>query len=374
MLTYLFSMSSRLRIGFMPLVDCAPFVVAQEKGFFNRHGLEVSLHKAQSWDQVLERLVRGDVEAAHMLVTMPLKWALERRATQPPEPLAYAFASSAHGNTVVLSNAFWRAGGKDAAGLAGVLRARAEAGLPPLRMAVVHPHSTHEYMGRLWLEGAGVNDSRDVSWSCVPPPRMVHALREGAIDGFIAGEPWGQRAALSKLGYIVTDSREILPPMNDKVLAVRAGWHAAHSDTHAAVLRALWDASEWLALSANIDEAASLLAEKRYVNTTPACVHAALERELHAGGNRTLRPEGFLQFAGEGACHPDPNHARFYLERMWRAGHVSGEDVQSLDLQAVCLDSFYRDTLARSAVSPVGKLPENPDESYAAFLKRFPAT
>ncbi|HLU69280.1 MAG TPA: CmpA/NrtA family ABC transporter substrate-binding protein [Fibrobacteria bacterium] len=363
-------MNPHLRIGFMPLVDCAPFVVAQEKGFFHTHGLEVSLHKAQSWSQVLERLVRGDLEAAHMLLTMPLKWAADARAG---EALAYAFATSGHGHTVVVSNAFWRAGGRDAAGLAAVLRTRAEAGMAPMRMAVVFPHSTHEYMGRLWLERAGVRDGHEVTWSYVSPPHMVHALREGNIDGFIAGEPWGQRATLSKLGYIVTSSRDILPPLNDKVLGVRARWHQAHPDVHAALLRALWDASAWLATPAHLDEAAVLVAGKRYVNTTPACVHAALEQELHAGGHRTLRPKGFLQFAGDGACYPDPNHARFYLERMWRAGHVTGEDVQALDLQAVCLESFYRDVLAQSGLSTAGRLPEHPGESYAAFLQRFPS-
>lgn len=356
----------------MPLVDCAPFIVAQEKGFFRQHGLDVSLHKAQSWDQVMERVVRGDLDAAHMLLTMPLEWALDPRAADPQKALAYAFASSAHGNTIVVSNAVWRAGGRDAASLAGVLRARAEAGEAPLRMAAVFPHSTHEYTGRLWLEQAGVRDGREVTWTFVPPPRMVHALREGRIDGFIAGEPWGQRAALSKLGYIVASSRDILPPMNDKVMGVRAAWHREHPDVHAAALRALWDASAWLADPLHTDEAASMVAEKRYVNTTPACVHAALEHALHAGGHRTLRPEGYLRFAGEGACFPDPNHARFYLERMWRAGHVSGQDVQALDLQAVCLDSFYRETLAQSGLSLFGRIPAITDESYSAFLQRFP--
>lgn len=363
------NMGARIRIGFIPLVDCAPLVIAQEKGFFARQGIEVELNKVQSWNQVLERLVREEFEAAHMLLTMPLKWALERGNA---ETVVYAFAISQHGNSITVSNRLWREGARDATSLARLLHRHPGEVVAPLRMAVVHPHSTHEYMVRLWLEQAGVNTEREILWRYVPPPQMVHELREGGIDGFAVGEPWGQRAALSKLGYIVASSRDILPAMNEKVLGVRERWHREHPEVHAAVLRALWEAAEWLSQPAHVDEAAVLVAGKRYVNTLPGSVRAALAGELHAGGHRILRPEGFLQFAGRGANYPDPNHARFYLERMWRAGHVSGEQAQALDLRAVCLEGFYRDTLAQSGLSPAGKLPENPEESYPGFLKRFP--
>lgn len=360
------SASARVRIGFIPLVDCAPLVVAQEKGYFAKHGLEVELNKVQSWNQVLERLVREEFEAAHMLLTMPLKWALERGGS---EPVMYAFAISQHGNAVTVSNRLWREGARDAAGIAAWLKARPG---HPLRMAVVHPHSTHEYMVRLWLEQAGINTEREIAWRYVPPPQMVHELREGGIDGFAVGEPWGQRAALSKLGYILASSRDILPAMNEKVLGVRERWHREHPDVHAKVLTALWEAAAWISAPENLDEAAAMVAGKRYVNTLPGSVRTALEGTLHAGGHRILRPEGFLRFSGHGANFPDPNHARFYLERMWRAGHVSGAQAQALDLKAVCLDGFYLDALMHSGLSSEGRLPENPEESYPGFLQRFP--
>src|SRR5215216_1012686 len=72
---YFWRMLLPLRIGFIPLVDSAPLVIALEKGFFEKQGLAVELFKVQSWDQVLGRLVAGEVDAAHMLVTVPLQWA-----------------------------------------------------------------------------------------------------------------------------------------------------------------------------------------------------------------------------------------------------------------------------------------------------------
>lgn len=359
-------MSARIRIGFIPLVDCASLVVAQEKGCFARRGLDVELNKVQSWNQVIERLVRGEFEAAHMLLTMPLKWALERGGA---ESVVYAYAISQHGNAITVSNKLWRSGARDAAGIASYVRAHPG---DPLRLAVVHPHSTHEYMVRLWLEQAGVNTDREITWRYVPPPQMVHELRVGGIDGFAVGEPWGQRAALSKLGYIVATSRDILPAMNEKVLGVREQWHHAHIDEHAALLAALWEAAAWLSDPDNLEEAAAMVAGKRYVNTLPGSVRAALAGTLHAGGHRILHPQEFLRFSGDGANYPDPNHARFYLERMWRAGHVSGAQAQALDLKSVCLEDFYREALARSGLEAEGRLPATPDESYPAFLQRFP--
>ena len=174
------SMSKILRIGFIPLTDCAPLVVAKEKGFFARHGLEVELLKAQAWDQILARLISGDLDAAHTLLTIPLQWALGLGGKK--DPLIYAVALSQHGNAITLSNALWRAGVRDALTLKAYLANHKFD--QPLQFAVVYPRSTHEYILRLWLQRGGLEVGRDVILRYVPPPEMVHQLREGGIDGF----------------------------------------------------------------------------------------------------------------------------------------------------------------------------------------------
>jgi ABC-type nitrate/sulfonate/bicarbonate transport system substrate-binding protein len=357
-----------LRIGFVPLVDGAPLIIAKEKGFFERQGLGVDLRKAQSWDQAVSWLASGEVDAAHMLVTAPIQWALGPRGGA--DPFAYAVSLSSHGNAITLSNGLWRAGARDPEGLRAHL-ASVGKGKPP-RFAVVHPRSTHEYLLRLWLARANLEAGRDVVLDYVPPHEMVHALREGRVDGFCAGEPWNQRAASSKLGYIAATSCDVLPPMSEKVLAVRTGWHRENGAIHAALLRAVLEAGDWLAERANLDETVAIVSGKRYVNTALAPVRAALSGSIHAGGGRVLAPPGFLRFSGHGSNYPDPNHARFYLERMWRAGHVSGAQAHDLEVGAICLDGFYRDTVESSGGPREGRFPDVRDESYPAFLKRIP--
>lgn len=362
-------MTQPLRIGFIPLVDSAPLVIALEKGFFAKQGLSVELFKAQSWDQVLTRLVTGEVDAAHMLLTVPLQWALTSKGKA--NPLAYAVSLSHHGNAITLSNAMWRAGVRDGATLKEYA-ARRPSGRP-LQLAVAYPRSTHEYLVRLWVEAGGLKIGEDVHLRFVAPPVMVHQLRGGEIDGFCVGEPWNQRAVSSKLGYIAATGCDLLLPMNEKVLAVRASWNREHEEAHAAMIRAIVEAGAWLADPANLEEAVNRISGKHYVNTSPTPVRAALSGVLQGGGHRVLTPAGFLRFGGAGTNYPDSNHARFYLERMWRAGHISGEQTQDLNLKSICLDGFYARAVEGSELSAADLFPALRGESYAAFLNRFPS-
>ncbi len=132
-----------------------------------------------------------------------------------------------------------------------------------------------------------------------------------------------------------------------KVLAVRASWHEEHPDLHERLMRAVLDAADWLEDPSNLETAVDIAIGKRYVNTSRAPLRAAVFGEIQAGHGRVLKPEGFLRFSGKDANFPNPEHARFYLEQMWRQGHIDSEQAQSVDLKSICLDGFYRECMAR---------------------------
>lgn len=361
--------TSPLRIGFIPLADCAPLVVAQELGLFAKHGLTVELRKANGWEQLVARLAAGDVEAAHMLLTLIL--AHNASPSGWSNPFAYAACICQHGNGITLSNALWRAGVRDAIGLAKYLE---ENPSKTVRLGVVHPRSTHEYLLRHWLARGKIKPSQRVEFVHVPPPEMVRRLRTAEIDGFCVGEPWNQRAVTSKLGYLVALSTDLLPPMNEKVLAVRQKWHLADGETHAALVRSLLEAAEWLADPEHREAAVEWIASKRYVNSTKEPIKAALSGQLLAGGGRVLSSSGFLRFSGEGANYPDPNHARYYAQRMWEEGHLGAEDLQRLDTDTICLEAFFRKSVATLPLSmALKRVSAQADWPYTEFLHSFPA-
>jgi two-component system, oxyanion-binding sensor len=357
-----------LKIGFLPLADCAPLVVAQELGLFARYGLQVELKKANGWDQMVSRLATGEIDAAHMLITLVLAHNSSPSGWQ--QPFNYACCLCQHGNGITLSNALWREGIRNALDLAAHLEKNPQ---QRLRFGVVHPRSTHEYLLRNWLGRGGLKPDNRIELVHVPPPEMVRRLRTSEIDGYCVGEPWNQRAVSSKLGYLVALSTDLLPPMNEKVLAVRQQWHQEHRNTHATLVSCILEAAEWLADTDHRDQAVEWIASKRYVNSTKEPIKAALSGELLAGGGRILRSPGFLRFSGEGANYPEGNHARYYAQRMWEEGHLGAQDFQRLDIDTLCLEDFFRSVVASLPASlKLARLPLHGAMAYPDFLETFP--
>lgn len=347
------NLEQMIKIGFIPLADCAPLVVAQELGYFQDEGLEVHLAKAQSWDQLRSRLESGDVQAAHLLATLPLLSPFGIGGGICP--LVTAWTLSLCGNAITLSNRLCREGVRTGEDLRQFL---SKEGAPrSLRFGVVHPRSTHELMLREWLSVGGLEIGREIELVTSPPQEMVRRLREGEIEGFCAGEPWNQRATTSKLGGIVAFGEEIMPASTEKVLAVRQDWHEENRATHASLLRALARASAWLGIEANMEQAAKWLCDKKNVNTQEGILLSALRRQLQAGWGKVASGRRFLRFTGPGVNRPDVADFRWYLERLVLWGHLQPQDLE-LDLDRICLSDFHRE------VFPLGDGSERllPDE------------
>ncbi len=323
-----------IRIGFIPLVDCALLAVAQEQGFFARQHVDVELRKAQSWGQVRDKLQTRELDAAHLLLTMPLQAAL---ASPGAPPILYAFTLSRNGNGIILANALWNDGVRDGAGLAGWM-ARNPKRL--VRLGVVFPRGTQEYLLRSWLARGGLALADRITLSIIAPQEMVGRLRKAEIDGFCAGEPWSRRAAASKLGRLVAESGALLPGLGEKVLGVRADWHRGHSLEHARIIRALAQASEWMADPAHFDAAVDIVASKRYVNTPRSVVEGALK---DAQARLAATSQSVLSQFMEGGLHaPSHSHARWYLDQMALWGHAQPTSTGSLDLSSLCLEAFHK--------------------------------
>ena len=322
------------RIGFLPLLDCASLVVARERGFVTAEGAPVELRKAQSWGQLRDWLLSGQLEAAHMLITMPIQCTLGLGSRR--QRISFAYTLNRRGNGIILCNALWNAGARDAAGLAAYM---AERPAETLRLGVVYPQGTQEYFLRHWLAQAGLDVGGRISLSVIPPQEMVGRLRKKEVEGFCVAEPWSRRAAASKLGRLVAESGALLPGLADKVLAVREDWHRAHGEEHARFLRALARADAWLENPANAPEAVEMLASKRYVNTPRSVVEAALKEE-----------EASRESAGPaplpGSPHrPSRAHVRWYLDQMIRWSHLTAESSAD-DLEGICLEEFHARALA----------------------------
>jgi nitrate/nitrite transport system substrate-binding protein len=340
----------QLRIGFVPLADCAPLVLAKERGLFRRHGLEVELSREVSWASVRDKVATGALDAAQMLAPMPFASALGLGGVELP--ICTGLSLDLGGNAVTVSEPLYRRlADVDPEALIGrpihatALRRVIEddrcAGRPLLRFGIVFPYSTHDLELRYWLASAGIDPERDVSLRVVSPPFMVQRLEEGHLDGYCVGEPWNALAVQRRSGRTLVTKHEIWNHSPEKVLGVSEEWLDRHPATHRALLRALLEAAVFADAPDNRLEVAHVIAGESYVDAPVDVLHRSLASVGRAGAGPI--------FHRNAATHPWISHAIWLLSQMLRWGYVE----KPIDLRATAR-RVYRPDLHREAAADVG--------------------
>jgi ABC-type nitrate/sulfonate/bicarbonate transport system substrate-binding protein len=323
---------TRLRLGLVPLTDCAPLVVAKERGFFAEQGLDVELSREASWANIRDKLALGALDGAQMLATMPISMTLGLGAIKAP--VVAVAALNLGGNTITLSSALVaRMGEATPAALKRVLAEDRAAGQPPMAFAMVYPFSTHHLELRCWLASGGIDPDCDVRLVVVPPPQMVAHLSAGNIAGFCVGEPWGGLAVKLGLGHTVATSADIFAGRIEKVLGVTRAFADSHPETVKALIRAIVNAARWC--DANPAELADILALPAYLNVPADVVRQGLPG---------------LTFHAYAANFPWRSQAIWFVRQMQRWGLASdGIDARRL------AEEVYRPDLFRLAALELGQ-------------------
>ena len=343
-----------LSIAFLPLTDSAVLVAAHEVGFAAEQGIALDLVRAESWATVRDRLVFGQVQAAHMLA--PLAIAVTLGLSQHPAALAAPFKLNVNGNTLVMSPAFAAALDPDAAArvadpVATAHDFAAAIGLHSRKpvIGVVHRFSSHALMLRYWLGFAGIDPDRDVVLRVLSPSLMVEAMRSGEIDGFIAGEPWGSIAIAQGLAELVTLGSRIWQRGVEKVLAFRADWLAANPDTVDRLIVALSRAAAWCDDPAHHAQLAELLAREAYLNQPAAHVLPAIQGQMASrqGAGAVDAPDAMI-FHREASGFPWRSQALWIYSQFVRWGFVAASPASERSAADVFRSDIYRRALAGS--------------------------
>lgn len=343
---------SELKLGFIKLTDCAPIVIAKEKGFFEGEGLNVTLEAQANWKVLLDRVIAGELDGAHMLAGQPIG-ATIGIGTQAD--VVTAFSMDLNGNAITVSNALWQEMQKhdkslnsdtpphpmDAQALKPIVEARKRKG-DLLRMAMVFPVSTHNYELRYWLAAAGIHPGfytkedttgvvdADVLLSVTPPPQMPATLEAGTIQAYCVGEPWNQQAVVRHIGVPVVTNYEIWKNNPEKVFGVAAEWAEKHPKTHVALVKALIQAGKWLDESEDHrKEAAKILSRKDYVGADYEVIANSMTGTfLFQDTDRQHMPD-FNVFYRYNATYPYYSDAIWFLTQMRRWGQITDEKPDS---------------------------------------------
>ncbi len=387
-----------LKLGFIKLTDCAPLVIALEKGFFSDEGLRVELEAQSNWKVLLDRVIDGQLDGAHMLAGQPIGASI---GIGTPTALITACSLGYNGNAITVSNSLWehmQAADPQlassaaphpisATALRSLVQARKDAGRP-LTLGMVFPVSAHNYQLRYWLAAAGIHPGMytaqdvtgthdaDVLLSVTPPPQMPSTLEAGTIDGYCVGEPWNQKAVSSGIGVPVVTSAELWHHCPEKVFGVTKAWNEKHPNTHVAIVKALIRAAQWLDATSpdgayvNRVEAARILSRPEYVGAEYEVIAASMIGTFRFR-DQDMRPmPEFNVFFEECATYPHYSDCIWFLTQMRRWGQISETKPASWYAQTaaeIYLPEIYR--RAANALVTEGKLEASkiPPEDYHGY-------
>ena len=339
----------QLTIGFIPLTDCATLAVAKEKGFFKKYGLDVNLSKEASWANIRDKLAYGMLDCAQMLATMPITSTLGMGGWKKETVTSLVLGVNGNAITVScrlynelkeLNPDFDKQRPVTADTLKQLIEIKKSKGDKPLTFAHVFPASTHNYLLRYWLASSGIDPDHDINLSVIPPQQMVTNLEENIVDGFCVGEPWNQSAISNGMGHVLITSYEIWNNAPDKVLGMNKEWAYRNPNTHAAVVKALIEAAQWVDIKENRTETAEIVAGEKYINVPVDVVLPSLtgRYQYHQDGDIVDIPD-FNLFYKYTAAFPWHSHAAWYISQMIRWNDLAN----TMDVKNIIKDIFWVD-------------------------------
>lgn len=380
-----------LTLGFIKLTDMAPLAIAYERGYFEDEGLFVTLEAQANWRVLLDGVIDGNLQGAHMLAGQPLAatigFGTEAHIVTP-------FVMDLNGNATTVSNEVWElmrpaipsdADGKPVHPIsAEALRPALEAFSDqnrPFNMGMVFPVSTHNYELRYWLAAGGIHPgyyspdnisgqiNAEVLLSVTPPPQMPATLEAGTISGYTVGEPWNQQAVAMGIGVPVATDLDIFPTRAEKVLGLRADFVEENPNTVRALTRALIRAAMWLDAddNANREEAVQIISRPNYVGADPDVLRNSMTGtfEYEAGDVRPV-PD-FNVFSRYYANYPFASDAVWYLTQMRRWGQIAEAQSDEWYIEtarSVFLSDLFEEaaqSLVDDGLAPAGMFPFGTD-------------
>ncbi len=286
-----------VRIGFIPLTDCASVVMAAVKGFDQKYGIKIIPSKEASWAAVRDKLVNGELDAAHVLYGLVYGVHLGIGGTQ--KDMAVLMTINNNGQAITLANQLKDKSVTDGASLAKLIAKKER----EYTFAQTFPTGTHAMWLYYWLAAHGIHPFKDVKAIVVPPPQMVANMRVGNMDGYCVGEPWNARAIFDKIGFTATTSQDIWQNHPEKVLGTTGAFVAQNPNTARAITAAILDASKYIDLLANRAEVAQIIAAKSYVNTDAGVIEGRMKGEYENGLGKQWQDPNYMKFYSDGAVN-----------------------------------------------------------------------
>jgi nitrate/nitrite transport system substrate-binding protein len=305
-----------VKIGFIPLTDCASVVMASVLGIDKKYGVKIIPTKEASWAGVRDKLVNGELDFAHVLYG--LIYGVHLGTSGPKKDMAVLMTLNQNGQAITLSKKLSDKGAVDAASLAKLMNTDKR----EYTFAQTFPTGTHAMWLYYWLASVGINPLKDAKVITVPPPQMVANMRVGNMDGYCVGEPWGHRAIADGIGITATTTQDIWPDHPEKVLGTTAEFAKKYPNTARAVTAAILEAGKWIdAGLQNKMKMAETISDKAYVNTSVDVINQRILGRYQNGLGKTWDDKNHMKFFADGnANFPFLSDGMWFLTQHKRWG------------------------------------------------------
>ncbi|MFZ6779620.1 CmpA/NrtA family ABC transporter substrate-binding protein [Undibacterium sp. Ji83W] len=336
-----------VHIGFIPLTDCASVVMASVLGFDKKYGIKIIPSKESSWASVRDKLVNGELDAAHVLYG--LIYGVQLGVGGNKKDMAVLMTLNNNGQAITLSKKLAEKGAVDGAGLAKLMQTDKR----EYTFAQTFPTGTHAMWLYYWLAAHGINPMKDAKVITVPPPQMVANMRVGNMDGYCVGEPWNHRAIADGIGITAATTQDIWKDHPEKVLGTTSEFVQKYPNTARAVVAAILDASRWIDASlSNKTKMAETIADKSYVNTSVDVINQRILGRYQNGLGKTWDDPNYMKFFNDGAVNfPYLSDGMWFLTQHKRWGLLKADPDYLAVAKAVNRIDVYKDAAAMAKVS-----------------------
>ena len=342
---------TEVKIGFIPLTDCASVVIASVMGFDKKYGIKIIPSKEASWAAVRDKLVNGELDASHVLYG--LIYGVQMGIGGPKKDMAVLMNLNHNGQAITLSNQVKDKGAIDGPSLKKLVDAEKR----DYTFAQTFPTGTHAMWLYYWLATYGIDPFKDVKNITVPPPQMVANMRVGNMDGYCVGEPWGARAIYDKIGFTATTTQDIWKDHPEKVLGTTGEFVQKYPNTARAMIMAILDASKYIDAMSNRANVAKVISDKSYVNTAADVIEGRMEGKYENGLGKKWQDPNYMKFYSDGYVnYPFLSDGMWFLTQHKRWGLLKEDPDYLAVAKKVTQIELYQQAAAQVKVP----LPKDP--------------
>jgi nitrate/nitrite transport system substrate-binding protein len=347
---------TKLKIGFIPLTDCASVVMAYELGLYKKYGLEVTVSKEASWAAVRDKITIGENQASHVLYGMPYASTLGITGAEgQKKAMVIPLVLNQNGQAITLDNKLKKRGVKTAKDVKKVIEE--DKGKKTYTFAMTFPPGTHAMWLRYWLASGGVDPDNDIKLITIPPPQMVANMRIGNMDGYCVGEPWNARAIFDGIGFTAITTQQIWKNHPEKVLGMTQEFAEKNPKTVKALIMAIIEAAQYIDKMENRPHVAEVISRKEYINCPVDVILGRLQGKYDYGDGRMEQDANYMKFYRDGeVTFPYKSHGLWFLTQHRRWGFIESP----IDYKKV-VDAVNRTDLYREAAGALG-IPVPKDE------------